>query len=282
MTRLDDADASSARSGIDSEAATDGSPAAGPATDDRDGDREARERLHSARATLYAAVGGAFCYPDVETRATLTAHDAREGVLQAAERLGLHDEAEAFLDAVADAAVSDLEAAYNDLFGLPDGGEYPVVPYEAHYTTGSDVGESQRRIAAVVGLMETFGVEPADDFAERQDHVAAELELMQVVAAQRAAAVHEGDEEAAARLADAERTVVDTHLAEFVPALAHDVDAAVGDDPSDGERAYRAAARLAAELVKRDHAARGGGDEADDGADGAAGDAAEEVSGDGE
>ncbi|QLH82958.1 TorD/DmsD family molecular chaperone [Halosimplex pelagicum] len=258
MTRLDEADPESARSGIDSEAAVDG-----PSTEDR----AARERLHAARATLYAAAGGAFCYPDVETRATLTAHDAREGVLEAAERLGLRESAERFLDAVADAAVSDLEAAYNDLFGLPDGGEYPVVPYEAHYTTGSDVGESQRRIAAVVGLMETFGVEPGEEFAERQDHVAAELELMQVVAAQRATALHRGDDEAVARLADAERTVVDTHLAGFVPALAHDVEAAADDDPSDGRRAYRAAARLAAELVERDHAARGGGgdgDESDD------------------
>ncbi|WP_415381235.1 TorD/DmsD family molecular chaperone [Halosimplex sp. TS25] len=282
MTRLDEAD-DSATTG------TDARPAGGDAcadrtsdTDENARDPEAAEALHAARATLYGAVGGAFCYPDTEMRATLTAHDARDGVLQAAERLGLRAEAEQFLDAFADAAVSDLESAYNGLFGLPEGGEYPVVPYEAHYTTGSDVGESQRRIAAVVGLMETFGVEPGDDFAERQDHVAAELELMQVIAAQRAVAVHEGDDAAADRLADAEATVLDEHLRGFVPALAHDVERTVDDDGAAGWCAYRAAATLAAELVRRDDAVRNGdGDPSDEGA-GNDGDTTAEVGDDAE
>ncbi|WP_459192019.1 TorD/DmsD family molecular chaperone [Halosimplex sp. J119] len=266
MTRLDEADGTSATTGSGSQpaggdgAGSDRGAVDGDAPTDRgDGDRdpEAAAALHAARATIYGAVGGAFCYPDTATRATLTAHDAREGVLQAAERLGLRDEAERFLDAFADAAVSDLESAYNAAFGLPDGGEYPVIPYEAHYTTGSDVGESQRRIAAVVGLMETFGVEPGEEFAERQDHVAAELELMQVIAGQHAVAVHEGDDAAAERLAQAEATVLDEHLAGFVPAFAHDVERSVDGDEA-GRRAYRTAARLAAELVKRDDAVRNG------------------------
>jgi len=258
MTRLHETADSSATAGTDAQPAA-GDAATGDApgveSDEAVRDPEAAEAFHAARATLYGAVGGAFCYPDVETRATLTAHDARDGVLQAGERLGLRDEAERFLDAFVDASVSDLESAYNALFGLPDGGEYPVVPYEAHYTTDSDVGESQRRIAAVVGLMETFGVEPGEEFAERHDHVAAELELMQVVSAQHAVAIHQGDATAADRLAEAEDTVLDEHLVEFVPALAHDVERTVDDDDgASGWRAYRAAATLAAELVRRDHA----------------------------
>ncbi len=291
MTRLDEADDTSAPTGTDAQPAggTDAGSGAfddgddrdhAPATGDGVRDPEAAKALHAARATLYGAVGGAFCYPDTPLRATLTAHDARDGVLQAAERLGLRVEAERFLDAFADAAVSDLESAYNGLFGLPEGGEYPVIPYEAHYTTGSDVGESQRRIAAVVGLMETFGVQPGEDFAERQDHVAAELELMQVIAAQRAVAIHEGDDAAVDRLADAEATVLDEHLRGFVPALAHDVERTVGDDGAAGRRAYRAAAALAAELVRRDNAVRNGDDGGETDGDAAAETA--EVSDDGE
>ncbi|MFC7139056.1 molecular chaperone [Halosimplex aquaticum] len=286
MTRLDEAD-HSATTGTDAQpSGGDGAGSDACAdradSDERARDPEAAEALHATRATIYGAVGGAFCYPDTEMRATLTAHDARDGVLQAAERLGLRDEAERFLDAFADASVSGLESAYNGLFGLPEGGEYPVVPYEAHYTTGSDVGESQRRIAAVVGLMETFGVEPGAEFAERQDHVAAELELMQVIAAQRAVAIHEGDDAAADRLAAAEATVLDKHLRGFVPALAHDVERTVDDDGPASWRAYRAAATLAAELVRRDDAVRNGDENPNDEATGGDGDATAGVSDDAE
>lgn len=251
MTKLDDANGTSARTGTDPQS---GACSGATGVDDTGENPSAEEALHASRTTLYGAVGGAFCYPDEELRTTLTDDDARDGVLQAAERLGLSNEAEAFLDGVADASVSDLEAAYNAMFGLPDGGEYPVIPYEAHYTTDSDVGESQRRIATVVGLMETFGVVPGEEFAERHDHVAAELELMQVVSAQHAVAIHEGDATAADRLDDAEATILDHHLVEFVPAFAHDVAQTVEGDRTAGWRAYRAAANLAAELVRRDHA----------------------------
>lgn len=200
---------------------------------------------HAARAALYSLLGGVFAYPDEKLLADLTADDARNGVEQAAERLGFGTETRAVLDALEGTAVDEQAAAYNKLFGLPEEGQYPVVPYEAHYTTGSEVSEEQRRIATVVGLMETFGVEPS--FDERQDHVAAELELMQVVAAQHATALYQGDSDAATRLARAETTLLDTHLVGFVPAFARDLHAATSND------VYQAAADLAAELVRTDH-----------------------------
>lgn len=244
MSDTADADDASARTdGIDSE------PNAAP-TDDTapGGDRSAVER-HLARAAVYGLLGGAFVYPDEETLAGLTDPEAREGVEQAAARLGFAEEATALLDALEAASVEDLRSTYDKLFGLPEGGEYPVVPYEGEYTTGSEVSEEQRRIATVVGLMEEFGVRPDDDFAERQDHVAAELELMQVVAAQRATALHEGDREAADRLAAAEATILDEHLVGFVPAFGTDLHAATSSD------VYQAAADLAEAFVSDDHAA---------------------------
>lgn len=217
-----------------------------PETDDQSDDADADR--HAARAALYGLLGGAFVYPDEEILADLTAPEAREGVEQAADRLGFESEAEALLDALDATDAESLEADYNKLFGLPDGGEYPVIPYEGHYTTGSEISEEQRRIATVVGLMEEFGVQPGGDFDERQDHVAAELELMQVVAAQRAAAIHQGEHEAAETLADAEATILDEHLVAFVPSFAIDLRAATAND------AYKAAATLAERLVSADHA----------------------------
>jgi TorA-specific chaperone len=218
---------------------------------------------HAARAALYSAVAVPFLYPEEERLDALRDEEAREGVRTAAERMGLEGEADALLEAVAEASTEAVESAYNALLGVPgEGGTYPVVPYEAHYTTGAEVDKEQRRIATVVGLMEAFGVEPGEDFAERQDHLAAELELMQVVASQRAVARHEDDAEAAGRLAEAEATVLEEHLAGFVPSLAHDLREALAGEGGDaewdadeaGRAVYRAAVDLLEALVERDRA----------------------------
>lgn len=200
---------------------------------------------HGARAALYGVLGGAFAYPTPEILAELIAPKARDGVEQAADRLGFQQPARALLEAMTKTTVEEQEAAYNNLFGLPESGAYPVVPYEGHYTTGSEVSEEQRRIATVVGLMNEFGVEPSAD--ERQDHVAAELEFMQVVAAQRATALYRDDVETAGNIAAAEATILDTHLVGFVPAFARDLGAATSNEM------YLAAADLATELVRTDH-----------------------------
>ena len=210
--------------------------------------RNTDPEYHAARATLYCAAAAAFTYPDERTVSELTDPEAREGIERAAERLTVAEEAAALLDAVEETPLEDLQTAYNGLFGVPaDEGTYAVIPYEAHYTTRDELSIEQRRIATVVGLMEEFGLEPSDEFAERQDHVAAELELAQVLAGQRAVALSEGDGAAADRVAQAEATVLADHLVEFVPAMAHDLRRA-----ADGE-AYAAAADLVEALVTYDN-----------------------------
>ncbi|ELZ02115.1 TorD/DmsD family molecular chaperone [Natrialba aegyptia] len=203
---------------------------------------------HAARATLYCVTAAAFTYPTEVTVRDLLDPEAREGIERAAERLDLSAEATTLLETIVETPVSGLESAYNELFGLPsDDGTYAVVPYEAHYTTRDEISSEQRRIATVVGLMNEFGLEPSDEFDERQDHVAAELELMQVLAGQRAVALESGDHAAAERVGRAEATVLEEHLVEFVPAVAHDLRRATGED------AYVAAADLVEALVTYDN-----------------------------
>lgn len=205
---------------------------------------------HSARGALYGALGASLCYPTEERLADLEDEAVQESLREAGDRLDLGTETAAFCEAV---ATTDLETArrrHDELFGLPDAeGTYPVVPYEANYTTSGEGGEAQRRIATVVGLMEAFDVQPAETFHERQDHVAAELELAAIVAAKRAVAVAaDASGDAVQHLRGAERTLLDEHLSDFVPALAHDVRAAT-DDPL-----LEATVALAAALVRRDAA----------------------------
>lgn len=219
-----------------------------PPTDD-----SPRAERHSARAAVYSAAAGVLCYPDDELVAELTHEETAVGLRSAADTLGLTEEVEALLDALDSTDRDDLESAYNDLFGMPgEEGSYPVVPYEAEYTIGDEVGRQQRRIATVVGLLEAFGVEPAEQFDERQDHVVVELELLQVLSARRAVAREQGDADTAANLERAEAMVLDEHLGDFVPAFAHEVRRSTDDDCSGASAVYRAAANLAEAVVTHD------------------------------
>lgn len=221
---------------------------------------EEAKRRHGGRAALYAVVAGAFCYPETDRFTELTAPETIEGLREAADRLGCGDAA---ADLAAALEASELNAetladGYNALFGLPgDDGEYPVVPYEATYTARDDLSAKQRRIATVSGLLDALELERGDGFHDRHDHVAVELEVMQVLAARRAVAEADTDTDDDARSLElAEATVLETHLADFLPGLAHDLGASVDreDVPEAAADVYVAAADLASELVERDRA----------------------------
>lgn len=213
---------------------------------------------HGARAAAYGIAAAAFLYPDESTLSELRAPETAEGLSDAADRLAL-DVAAAATDLLAalDGVAGDaLRDAHTDLFGVPDGGAYPVVPYETAYTVAGGGDHEQRRIAAVAGLLGAFDLDRSEGFDERHDHVAVELELMQVLAAKRAVALDADEPDLAATMRDAEATVVEGHLSEFVPPLAHDVRGTLDDRPVDADAAavLRAAATLAERLVERDAA----------------------------
>ncbi|WP_251341492.1 TorD/DmsD family molecular chaperone [Haloplanus halophilus] len=217
---------------------------------------------HAARAAVYAALAGALGYPDDVAVAELTADETADGLRGAAETLdGLDDEVEGFVDAFAAVDAEGLRRVYDDLFGVPDGDGYPVVPYEAEYTVGDEVSHKQRRVATVSGLLDAFGLDLSDGFDERHDHVALELELMQVLAGRRAVAADADLDDEASTLREAEATLLSQHLRSFVPAFAAEVRAALADRHGGGAdddalgpaaTAYRATVDLAEALVETD------------------------------
>lgn len=212
---------------------------------------------HGARAALYSALAGVFCYPDEETLAELTAPETLHGIGDAGGTLDLEHEAAALREALTTEDPEALRATYTETFGLPsDDGEYAVVPYEANYTVRDDIGQKQRRIAKVVGAVEALGFTVAETFNERQDHVALELELLQLLAGWRAVAARTDDLSDAGSVAKVEATLLEDHLIDFVPSLSNAIREAT-DEP-----VYVAAADLAEELVVADHrrCAGNGGD----------------------
>jgi TorA-specific chaperone len=202
-------------------------------------------RRHAARAAVYAALAGTFCYPTDDAVAELTDDAAASGLREAATALDLDaDPIERFVDAFDAVDAAALRRVYDDLFGVPDGeGGYPVVPYEAEYTVDDEVSHKQRRVATVAGLLDAFGLDRSEDFDERHDHVALECELLQVLAARRAVAVDAGLDDEAENLERAEATVLDEHLGTFFPAFAVDVRAALDERHGDDAAAevYRTA-----------------------------------------
>ncbi|MFB6195744.1 MAG: molecular chaperone [Haloplanus sp.] len=239
-----------------------------PAPDDTrtdHGDDPAPPRRHAARAAVYAALAGAFCYPETDTVAELTDDAASEGLREAAAVLDDvdADRVERFVDAFEAADEAALRGVYDDLFGIPDSDTYPVAPYEAEYTAGEEVSHKQRRVATVSGLLDAFGLDRSEAFDERHDHVAVELELMQVLAARRAVAIDADLDDEAADLRRAEATILAEHLGTFVPAFAADVRDALddrqGDEGGPAVDAYRAAVDLAAAFVEADDAAHPAG-----------------------
>lgn len=226
-------------------------PRSDPPTTETVNGREARR--HARRAALYSYVATALRFPDESTIDDLTDETVQVSIRDAGRELDLSDEVDALLTALEGLDRETLEPAYNDLFGLPgEDGTYAVVPYEAEYATEGDVGETQRRIATLVGLLERFGLEVSEGFDERPDHVAIVLELMQLLSVQRATALTNGNDDAANRVARAGATVLDEHLLDFVPSLAHAVDEVCADSNRTGVAAYASALDLAAALVEAD------------------------------
>ena len=204
-------------------------------------------QLHGARAALYSAAATAFVYPDESVLEDLTDPEVVSSLRSAAEALDLADAVNGLLEAIDAADPDDLRTTFTKLFAVPEGGAYPVIPYEANYTTPDEVAMQQHRIAEVAGLLGSLDLERSDRFDDRQDHVAVELELMQILAAMRAIAVEEDATERGERLAKMEATVLTDHLSDFVPALAHDMRETT-DHP-----VYLAAADLAEQLVVWDN-----------------------------
>jgi TorA maturation chaperone TorD len=233
---------------------TDDATGTDPDRHDPDLDREGPDldrdtpQYHGARAALYGALAAPFVHPGEGAIDDLAHDDAIEGILTAADRVGVESETETFVGALETTDAETAARTYDRLFGVPDGeGTYPVVPYEAQYTVDGAIDREQRRIAAVIGVMEAAGFERGETFAERQDHVAAELELAPVLAVQRAVALHSGERAEADRIADLEATFLAEHLADFVPAFARDL-----RDATD-VALYETAADLARSLVELDH-----------------------------
>jgi DMSO reductase family type II enzyme chaperone len=210
-------------------------------------------RLSLDRARVYRALAQLFRAPDAELL-----EQAREISLpelcEALERLdegpvgesSLVNEAKALCALFADTQLEQLRAGHQTAFD--ESSKARCAPTEMDQLDGTPQLELTRtfEMADVAGFYRAFGV-VLDEGAERPDHIAAELEFMNLLAVKEAIARQlEGDDEHAEICRDASRAFLRDHLGRFAPRLGERLAAA------DSESVYGHAGRLLGEFVALD------------------------------
>jgi len=91
-------------------------------------------------------------------------------------------------------------------------------PYETEYVS-QHVFMKTRDLADIAGFYRAFGLQVADSFKDRVDHLACELEFMSFLALKELYALDAGQPDNASLCADAERKFLESHLGTWVDAF---------------------------------------------------------------
>lgn len=95
-------------------------------------------------------------------------------------------------------------------------------PYESVYTSEKRLLMQEAR-DEVLSIYRSCGIDKSDEWKESEDHIALELEFMQVLATRAADALGRGDEDTADTLLVTQRNFFEDHLGSWVPMLTLDM-----------------------------------------------------------
>lgn len=96
-------------------------------------------------------------------------------------------------------------------------------PFESVYTSDRRLLMQGSR-KEVLAFYRKFGIDKDADWHEPEDHIALELEFMQILAGRMVDALKEGDMEQAAEFAEAQKDFVSEHLVNWVPMMTGDME----------------------------------------------------------
>lgn len=164
-----------------------------------------------ARAVVARYLKLALRTPDPSSHLELSSVDGLEAARRAAAVLGLKDEA-----IPATPPLPELVSSYIRLFGHSLRGR--VCPYEIEYGKREPISQAQE-LSDVCGFYRAFGLEPSSRVIERWDHVAVELEFVELLSAKEAYALETGEEEMFQLTRQALKRFVREHLGFFGIAL---------------------------------------------------------------
>ncbi|MBI5396299.1 MAG: molecular chaperone TorD family protein [Verrucomicrobia bacterium] len=171
-----------------------------------------------ARAFLWRFVAAAFGDLDAPSWQWLRLDATHAALRQAAAASPqLTGPADAALNQLRAArSLGDIQDAFLGVFGHTVRGECP--PHEIEYgELRADALFQPHRLADIAAFYRAFGLEVADDAAERVDHIAMECEFYAVLCAKEAHAQESPDHLAICR--DAQKKFLREHLARWTPAF---------------------------------------------------------------
>ena len=129
-----------------------------------------------------------------------------------------------YLSNVDERSVTELAVDYTRVFiGYGVDSYSAAFPFESVYTSEKRLKMQEAR-DEVLAIYRASSLEKVEEFNENEDHLAIELEFMQVLCDRTVRALEESDEDRAASLLLTQRNFCDDHLNAWVPMLVVDID----------------------------------------------------------
>jgi putative dimethyl sulfoxide reductase chaperone len=174
-----------------------------------------------ARAGLYRLLGRALGYP---TRSVLDelAEFADRLVAAPAIAPAIRSLLRQFATSAREADAATVADEYVFLFDR----QVPCPPYESAYGSVPQMAGKSSQLADVAGFYTAFGLATTAAQPDIEDHIAAELEFMSVLAVKEAYALAEGHVEGLEVVQPAERAFLDDHLGRWAETFARGLRAA--------------------------------------------------------
>ena len=120
-------------------------------------------------------------------------------------------------------SVTELAVDYTRVFiGYGVDSYSAAFPFESVYTSEKRLKMQDAR-DEVLAIYRASGLEKVESFNENEDHLAIELEFMQVMCTRTVEALRAGNEDRAASLLATQRNFLDDHINAWVPMLVEDI-----------------------------------------------------------
>lgn len=204
------------------------------------------------RAGCYALLANAWRYPDEAFAECFSRHAGVDALLDGLDALppcltakvnDLRQVISRLLQTPYSDRLESLRTEFVRLFGHSVRGSCP--PYELEYGRG-EIIQQTAELADLAGFYSAFGLNLTEAAYERADHVAVECEFLSVLCAKEAWGQQNDNRDLSETCADAQRLFLRDHLAKWLPAFAHRVEAA------DSEGFYGRAASLASAFIREE------------------------------
>lgn len=152
-----------------------------------------------------------------------------------------------YLSGIWENTITELAADYmRTFFGHGYNGHAAAYPFESVYSSEKRLLMQGAR-DEVLALYRAAGLEKQDSWKEGEDHMALELEYMQILSQRTADALGNGDDKAAKKLLKSQRNFIEDHLGGWAPLLTEQMLRFASTD------FYRGLAYLTEGFVETDH-----------------------------